>query len=450
MADTTGTAQADVKPDQLATQQLAQKEIGTRRTIGSGWAPGCVPTAYWKDGDKRIPQYADMRKEDSAVRAALMAITLTVLKNLGRFRHDDPKIEEAVNATIDNVRGGRRRMIRGLLSALWAGFAVAEPVYKIKGSSWELDKVVTRHPLTFFPNGIKPGPGNGEVEEFTQYAEDANKRVSIPRYLPNTNINKAIYWPFAAEFDEQLYGVSLLSSAYRYWFIKDQVVNWWALWAERHVNPIGIASVPPGNTYDPWEDQIVPNRTLAMNFMKNLTAGSSIAFDKSGDQAWVFDWLESNTGAGDAYEKLIYAMDNGIFRAVLMPRLALEEARFGTRAQSESNLDFFLLNVEGIMEELGGNVLIEQLAKPYILLNFGDIGDFGEWEFSPLKDEDLEVWSRVLTNLGNSGIVTFTDADSRKAREMFEKVLAPQDEADEFETANVVQQLGRYSAPAVA
>ena len=441
---TTETTEAQASTPQDMEQGAALPISEQTKAVSRG--PGTVnfltnwqvPFAKWADGDDRIPQYYTMRREDSACAASLNAITLLVLKHLGQYQHEDPKVEAFVTDALNSMQGGLRKTVRSLLSSLWAGYAVAERQVQARGTEWVYKRIRPLHPLTLFPDGIRPNAA-GDVTEFVQ-----NKgRMGV---TPTTlEWWRCVYWPFGQEFSEQAMGRSLLEPAYRSWFTKDAALNWWPMWAERNVMPIAYGTVGEEKAYSEEQGKAVEATQVVMEWFQNLSPGSALVTKRGadGEGGVKLDFLETNVNAGDAYEKLIYAMDGIIFRSVLMPRLAIEEAQYGTRAQAETALSFFMANIEGVMAELG-EVLVHQVCQPLVRWNFGELDTWGEWRFDEMESKDLETLSRVATNLASSGFVRVTAADQNKTREVFAELLAPQDEAEASAVAGIAESVARY------
>jgi len=109
--------------------------------------------------------------------------------------------------------------------------------------------------------------------------------------------------------------------------------------------------------------------------------------------------------------------------------------------------------VEGLAAELG-KVLVDQLVRPLLAVNFGEVADFGSWEVTPLRPEEYDMWAGVILRLVNSGLM-LTPEDWAKIRSYYGDLLLPGEAAAETalpeaaeakRAAEGLTMLGRYEA----
>jgi len=143
--------------------------------------------------------------------------------------------------------------------------------------------------------------------------------------------------------------------------------------------------------------------------------------------------------------------EGAIYKALLTPRMLLEEPEHATRAQAQVQYyGPFVQHVEGLATELG-KVLVEQLVRPLLTVNFGEVADVGSWEVTPLRPEEYDMWAGVILRLVNSGLM-LTPEDWAKIRSYYGDLLLPGEEAalpeaeEAKRAAEGLTMLGRYEA----
>jgi hypothetical protein len=401
--------------------------------LGAGYGP------YKRFPDKRqlVAEYALMRKYEPTVKRTLALLESLIVGRIGQYTHPDEAIQEQVNGWLRQVEGGLNSVVSRLLSALWAGFCVMEPVWKTTGSEWTYERIELLHPLSFFNrrydasnqrDGIQIDPVTKRVEKLQQFSgRIGDAPIEFRR-------DEVIYWPFAQELREQVYGSSILDGARRAWFSKTKEENFWNTHAEKCSSPIPVFRVPNSTIAHPVTKENVSLAVWLMETYRTLEPGMALALPMDPDTPFEVVPLVP-VGDGGAFKLVCEYWKGEIFNAMLVPRLVLEEPEHGTRAQAGSVLDLFYQLVDGIRQQLGW-VLVWQVVEPLLRYNYGEMDDMGEWGFEPLQDEDLELLAGVYESVQRGRATAATaglqtqEADERKTRETFGAVLADANDVD--------------------
>lgn len=376
----------------------------------------------------RLIHFWLMKQFDPTVRAALFIVKLMITRRMGEYRNDDnPKLQETVNELLGRMAGGPKRAMSVLLSALWAGFAVGGKVWQTEANEWWVDRLDLLHPMSFFskqgtePDGIKLDSETGTVTEVTQYSAALDQE---PETIP---IGDVVYWPLLQEIREQVYGNSLLEAARRGWFSKVKAEQGWNTFGEKVAFPTIIIRVPQGNITDSRTGETVSWAQYIAKFYEELEPGMLLAIPLDPDTKLEAELL-SPQGDGKAFDLLCNYWDAQLFKSILTPRLLLEEPEHASRAQASTNLELFLLTLEGIRDDLG-YAWFEQLVKPLIDYNAGPQDNYGEWVWQDLQQADLQmlagVFDQVQRGLASSAQAAMAggrelyDADEAKIREVY-------------------------------
>jgi len=410
-------------------------------TPGGGAAKAVIRAREWEAWDvgpykpfpalhDRVAEYWLMRSYDPTVRMALLVIRTLILSRLGDYHHDDEAVQEKVRALLARVEGGMRAVVGKMLSSLWAGFAVLEPTWGTTASEWYIEHLDLCHPLTFFNpyrsdgNGIKLDKKTKRVERVTQFP------TSLEGGEPVTHeVADVVYFTLFSELREQVYGASLLQSARAAWYSKTKQQGYWNTFCQKTAMPTPVFLCPAGTTEDPDTGEQVPWPKFLTRFFGDLQPGMAVGIPADPQTPFKMETL-SPTGDGKAFDTILRYWDDQLFLSVLTPQLLMREPEHGSRAQSQTSLDFFLLLLDGIRQELG-EVIVHQLVRPLVTYNIErPPADLGRWAWEPLQTKDLDLLASVFEKVqrGIAGRTAVGDplpqADHDKLREVFSDVLA--------------------------
>lgn len=416
----------------VSQQSVKPVRLPASRVLGTDW------NEYMLGPYSRLPSDRNavidgylMQRYDPTVGAVLTVMRQLMISKLGQYEHEDDTVSEFVNGALGELRGGLEKTALSLLSVLWAGFAVAEKVWRTD-SEWRLASLELVHPLTFWGRidgkpGIVYDRKAGGVTEVVQKAWNyGDTDITLP-------IESVVYWPFQQELREEVYGRRLTDRCRRNWYMRSKLETYWSIYLERYASPTVIFRVPRGGQEDPETGVFVRNAEYYSKALQSLGPGNGFAIELGPDEVFGTDVIESHS-AGEGFLAAIQYANAEVFKALLMSPVLLEEPQHASRAQSSTVLDLFITLVEAIRSELGA-VLADQVCWPMVVYNFPGAAK-GRWRFEPLLTDDKEMLARILDLLSRGGAVRLTDSDERLIRELYgEAGLAPWDELTPEELA---------------
>jgi phage gp29-like protein len=373
----------------------------------SGFLGRWMPTRWNPDEliTRRGMRWYDKIRRDDAVKGAMALKKGAVLSPGWELTpaSEDPGGEEVVEFIqyvfehMEPLYGNLDDHLQQILTALDYGFSITEIIWQTIEEApyagwWGLRTLKPRKPHRFWfdvdahdnllPNGI---------------CQDENKYP----------IEKFLHWGYRREFGNW-YGQSDLRETYEWWWLKDNLIKWSAIYAERFAIPIATGTYPAGW---PKNEDIVAFRTMLANIQANTSMTMSDAFTVK---------LQEAVGRGaDVLEKLIKAADTGIARAILMPSQLGVTAQpdVGTYAQARKHFDVLLIVVQDIQNDVARQVVQQQLIRRLVHANYGP-RPLPIFEFKPLQEEDeqrlFNIWIQAVT----AGVVDTTPQDEIHIREM--------------------------------
>lgn len=336
-----------------------------------------------------LPIYWQMFRSDATVKAGVEFIRLSILSRLVGYQNTAfPKVEEFINLALKSMEGALWDVVQDLLSAIWAGFAIAEVTYKPIGTKIGWKSIRVLNPATVYPGGIETDD-KGKIRRVLQRL--GQEEIEIP-------LNRCVIWSFGSEFGNP-WGNSLLRPAYSPWLMKQVLIRLWNTHLERQATPLGIVALPQAEmvVWCPVHQREERNIEAMKHIMEDLHNRNSLIY--SGGAEVRFERME---GKGEMFESAIRYQDNQILRALLIPSLLVTEGEYGTRAQAMVHQEAFQMMLSGIIRELKA-VLDEQVFRPLIELNFGELSEWGGVVFKPFADSDYAVWADVLRKLTEVG-----------------------------------------------
>lgn len=372
--------------------------------LTTDWPDFLGPYTELPSPRRAVSEFYLMSRFDPVIKITMATIRSTILSKIGRFVHEDEKISDFVNLALNNISGGIEGVFQKLMSALWAGFCVCEPIWKTSADAWIIDKIVLVHPLSIFDDfgncGISMN-SDGELE-FVQF--NGRERIKL---------KDVIYWAFDSELDEEILGNSMLSGARRAWYSKIYTQNFLNTYSEKLAMPTPIFFTPIEEKIDPITGQTMSIAEIITNFYDILQPGQALAVPVTDPNNINMNQLSpSQTATSDFFDIALQYWDTQMFLAMMTPNMLLTEPEHSSRAQSQVNLNVYHGILDGIRKQIG-RVVVEQIVAPIIEYNFGETEDVGSWQFEPFESTDSERLAKIFETI-TSGLKNIAEIDTDK------------------------------------
>jgi len=344
--------------------------------------------------------YRDMRHDDQ------VKATLAFKKILVHGRAWEIKPAEADNAEAEKIakfvkmnleRINFKRVAREALSALDFGFSLGEIIWEVQevdGNKMLLIKGIKHRD----PEHIKiHADKHGNIMKFVQESSYGERiELSFP---------KVWHYAHQSEFQNH-YGVSDLRAAYRNWWAKKFLINFWNVFLERLGSPMTLMKYPLGAS-----DEL---KRLLKGILSGLSAKSEILVPEGVE----VELVEATRAGNATYAEALQYHDTAISRALLVVALlGLGGDGVSRGADSQSRLQLRVLFK--MADELGKDLIetfSEQVIKPLVDMNFEHKDlyptflwqDYGEFEGIEVAD--------TIRLLHAAGIVDMDQEDVNYAR----------------------------------
>lgn len=424
-----------------------------------------------------VETFKRMVDTDDTIGSGVDFLTTCLAARLGRYQHADEEITEHVNKALAAVEGGFSNTVKEILSASWAGFYVGEKVF--------YDDPV----LGFIPKSIVPMPPStllfetertGELTEdgILQYQRNYNpfllgrgvgyfggtitagmgfatagnnrpdvfaKLGDLPFPIRTANSfnylsiripkAKCIHYAFDAQGKfRNPYGRSLLRRCYKYYVLKDAILQMMAVALDRKGTPLTVVYYDPNAPiYDrpslPQQNNDASARgqpkvaihpgQAAEKAMRDIHNSSVIYLPGKKGEIYTLDSLSQQSNAADFLAALEFC-NKSILRALLIPSLMFGDGQ-GGYALGEVHAKSFEKVLDGTNAGLE-EILLKHWVRDILMLNFprsrwekDGLGSFSKRELT--QDEIQKVMATFEQGI-NSGIIDQQDLnDLNKMRE---------------------------------
>ena len=286
--------------------------------------------------------------------------------------------------------------ITNALSAFEFGFSLGEVVYEVgdfDGQRAILIKDIKHRD----PQSIQIKQDNhGNVLGFRQQAIGQVIEVGTDGFW---------HWAHQAQFGNA-YGISDLRAAYRAWWAKRFIVNFWNVFLERMGSPMTMMKYPQGAPED--------LKNTLKKILTNLNSKTEILVPE-GVTVQLIEAMR--TGKGD-YDAALAYHDNSIAKALLMIAiLGLSSAEGGRTAQSQSRLHLRVLFK--MADELSQDLMfsfMQQVIKPLVDMNFEHDNQYPEFIWQDYGGfEGIEI-ADTIRNLHIAGVIDMDQSDVNYVR----------------------------------
>lgn len=332
--------------------------------------------------------YDKMRRTDGQVRATLLVQKLPIHAATWTVEAESDAIERDLNEMLFE-RIDFDEYLRHYLTVLDFGFSLLEKVWMVDASRLWFRKLAFRAQTSIVKWIVDDQ--TGDLKEIVQRVSKDNFTRDVT--IPAEKLLKITIQQEGNNFE----GISILRSAYKHWFIKDQVERIDAIAQERWGLGIPYAQGPEGG-YDEKDER------NAINTLKNL---------KSGAKAWMFfpygwDFGVKGPGQGSRYDPMptIKYHDELISRNALAMFLNLGTTETGSRALGGTFSDMFFNAEKAIANGIVG-ATNKQVIRPFLRVNYAN-GDKikATLRWSDLQIRSLETLARATSLFAAAGFMT--------------------------------------------
>lgn len=334
---------------------LAEK-APARSSIADAWAPA----SYNPDelvAKHGISTYQEMLREPY-VKAALRQIKMGVTSmpwgvTPASDNNEDITAANFINACIDELDGVFEQDLYDILDALDVGYSITEKVYRVMTAGPFAGKVGVKRLKAKDPSLFE-----FETDDFLNVTALllTTHDLSDPTVLEPSDF---ILFAHLARY-ESPYGRSELRSAYRAWWLIDNIWKFRALYLEKFGGPTLVAKHPPG--------ALETERNRLLDVLSSIQNETGIVIPND----VTIEAVDIATRGEADYRSAIHDLRKEILVGVLGSFLTADEGdRTGSRAMGQVHQDTVSIFVR-FLAKLLANTLNEQLIRPLVRLNFAE------------------------------------------------------------------------------
>lgn len=375
-------------------------------------------------GKRGIKKYREMRDNDATI-GAIMYATEQILRDVPRIVEPSDKknakaveMAEWLETVFDDMEHSLDDHISEALSSLTYGFAVFEPVYKIRGGPkfvdpkrnskysdghYGLRKLASRAQWTIdqFDVDHKTGDILGVVQE---------QSVNGSNYIPRS---KLVHYRTTTVNNDPA-GRSILRNAYKSYVFLNTMQTTEAIAVERELNGIPIIRIPSDYLAEDATDEQKSIRQMAERIGRDLKFNEQGSIVLPSD-VWVVEdkatthrlvdveLIASNGNRNIAIDPIITRYQHDIARSVMAEFLMLGSKTTGSYALSKSKTDIFLRSVESYINTIY-DVLNQQIVRKLWEINGFDIELLPRVKPGDVAPHDLDALGSYLRNLNGADI----------------------------------------------
>ena len=354
-------------------------------------------------GIEGIKMYDEMRKNDGTVRAAILAITLPIIR--AKFfvnpATDDQEAKDVANfvehALFDWLDSTWEDLVRQALLMIPFGVMLFEKVYETKDHEGKtyvtLAKLAPRLPKSIL---------KWELEDRT-FGIQQIRQDGVLAQIPGS---KLLIFVNEREGDNW-WGTSFLRGAYKHYYYKNTFYRVDTLAFERQGLGIPKVTMPVGYTES--------DEKKAANAMQNLRANeAAYLLLPNGYEAEFM-----NMGASTTRDPTnsINHHNKEILQSVLAQFLELGATKSGSgsRALSQDHSDLFLKALESVASNLISTIN-KSLIPELVDLNFSDISVYPVLDYSGISKVDIAALGTAYGQLVTAGAISPTNDDQQYLR----------------------------------
>ena len=345
------------------------------------------------NSDEFRTYYKQMLSDDETIGTGIEYLTGRVASRIGAYTHEDEKIKELVDRSIESIQGTMTEVRRGILRDSFAyGYGVGEFTLKNEGGKWILSSIQILDPTSIKFRMMKRDDNSYGVGAVVQDA--GFEEIEIPA-------GKCIIKTYGDNTSP--YGKSLLRKCYRWWSFKKAIPKMWAVALERYGTPM-----LSGKT-DNRED-----RKKLEALFSNIYSNPYIVTDTKTDIHAIFT---PNGGISGGYLTAMEICDKMMYRAMFLPSLLGSGENGGSYSLGQVHLELFNATAAALAEDYADTEL-EMLWRPIIEWNYGTQENYGSFLINDaMPTSEKLTLSSMMLNLAGAGVID-PSSDREWMREM--------------------------------
>lgn len=336
--------------------------------------------------------FEKMRKSDPVVSSALALVKLGIIQAQWVVTTEDEssqgkEVKEYVEEALFNrMNKSWEKVLEDILTYLDFGFSVFEKVFKMEDDSVWIKKLGFRDQESIVKfETDKEDDGITQQLQGDEAKERGEDQVSIP-------IEKLLVFTHKKE-GKNWRGVSLLRSAYKPWFLKQNVEKVDAIGFERAAVGIPVWSMPE----NPDEKDSETADELGEELRANEKAYIKLPF------GWEFEITQSKYD-GKAADQAIQRFNRDIFANMLAQFMVLGQGSTGSRALAQQQQSAFYKSLQATADYVA-SIVNDHLIKQLVDFNF-TVETYPKLEATGIQEIDIEAWSAAIQRLTMSGHIT--------------------------------------------
>lgn len=336
-------------------------------------------------GIRSMYTYASMLRQPWIAAAAKVRIML-MLSYLQDYKHEDTVIQEDIRTQLEKMPGSFKTSQSQMASAIYCGASVTEKWYQIVGKKAEIAGL----------RWVDP--------RYIKYKIDSNGDLEIRFRKGDLDLvlNDVIHIKNDEEFNfgNSPAGVATLDRAVPFWEQYRLVMLSMAIAAQRQATPLLVGKNARGT---------IESANVFLGNLEKARNSGVVVIDAE-------DTIESIAQQTDGafFVVVLRVLRQSILMSFLVPETILGQGESGS---GDSNLNAGhtrILRMNSRTEAgIFGEKLIEQLIRPVVEFNYGNIGNWGEF---PLRVDEPDDPNGLITALNKSVQAAILDAEETAQR----------------------------------
>lgn len=322
------------------------------------------------------------------------------------------EFEKQADFVRNNLRDiGMNRILRAILTAFEFGFSAGEILWEVKKDKEGELKVFIKDVKHRDPEYIRiMTDKHGNIVKFKQEPGTGE--------IIDIDPEDVLHYAYGGEFSNH-YGVSDLRAAYRSWWSKKFVTQFWNVFLERFGQPLMKMNYPVGATPE-----------LKENLRKILNSLSSRS-DMLVPTGVEVELIEATRGGNASYADALMYCDVAESRAILVPALLGMgvDIKRGSDSQSRLHLRVLMKIVGDVSQDI--EFAINKIVKRLIDMNYPDVKEYPKFVFRDYGEYDATQIVDAAINMFNAGMLDVDQSDLNYLRSVLALPLRDADDEDE-------------------